>query len=227
MVKIIEIKNLTKKFGENCVLDDISFEIEEGDFVFITGVSGAGKTTFLKLILGEITADSGELLVDGENIADIKLKNIAKFRQKFGVVFQDYKVLPEETVKENVEIALAVIGLPNEEWEARIEHVLDLVGLKNKSEVFPSQLSGGEMQRLSMARALVVNPKIILADEPTGNLDWETAEKIMDLFEIINKEGKTIIMATHNQSIIEKHKKRVIKIKDGKVVNDSTIKKKS
>lgn len=219
MGKIIEIKNLSKKFGQNVVLDKISLDIDQGDFVFITGLSGAGKTTLLRLILGEIVADSGELIVDGQDVSEIKIKEIPKFRQKFGMVFQDFKVLTEETVKENVEIALAVIGLPKEEWDARIDHVLDLVDLKDKSEVFPSQLSGGELQRLSMARALVVNPKIILADEPTGNLDWNTAENIMELFEQINKEGKTIIMATHNKIVLEKHKKRVVEIENGKMVD--------
>ena len=157
--------------------------------------------------------------MDGKNIAKLSSKEVPRLRQHIGTIFQDFKVIPERTVAENVEVALAVIGLPKNEWPARTEHVLRLVGLSDRANLFPSQLSGGELQRVSMARALVVNPKIILADEPTGNLDWETADKIMDLFEKINQEGKTIIMATHHKLIINKLKKRVIELKDGKVIS--------
>ncbi|MCS7092041.1 MAG: ATP-binding cassette domain-containing protein, partial [Patescibacteria group bacterium] len=140
--------------------------------------------------------------------------------QQMGIVFQDFKVLSERTVRENVEVALAVINLPKSEWRARVSHVLELVGLSERADLFPAQLSGGELQRVSMARALVVNPKIILADEPTGNLDWETAEKIMQLFDHINNEGKTIIMATHNKAIVDKMKKRIVELQNGKVAKD-------
>jgi len=132
-------------------------------------------------------------------------------------VFQDFKVLPERTVHENVEVALAVIGLPEDEWDERVKHVLKLVGLSSRAKLFPSQLSGGELQRVSLARALVINPKLILADEPTGNLDWKTAEGIMELLEKINKEGKTIIMATHHQGLIKHSKHRSVELKEGKV----------
>ena len=211
---MLEFKNVTKKFGKITALDDLSFKIDDAEFVFITGASGSGKTTLLRLILRELSPDEGEIILNEQNISKLPYNKIPELRQKIGVVFQDFKVLFESTVRENVELALAVIGLPKNEWKARTDHVLDLVDLIDRSEFFPSQLAGGELQRVSMARALVVNPKIILADEPTGNLDWETADKIMDLFEKINKEGKTVIMATHNKLIIENMGKRTIELKN-------------
>jgi cell division transport system ATP-binding protein len=214
---VIKFKNVTKKFGSSAALDNISFEIEKGEFVFITGPSGAGKTTLLKLILGEIVPDSGTVMVDDVDIATLKKNDIPFFRQQIGTVFQDFKVLSERTIQENVEVALAVIGLPENQWDERVIHVLKLVGLAKKNNLFPSQLSGGEIQRLSLARALAVNPKLLLADEPTGNLDWETSDSIMKLFEKIHEEGKTVVMATHNLDIIKKHKKRVINIVSGKI----------
>lgn len=221
MPTILEVRNIAKKFGKISALVDIDFKIDEGEFVYITGSSGAGKTTLLKCILRQILPDSGEIILEGVDIAKLPRKKIPQIRQQIGVVFQDFKVLPERTVRENVEVALAVIGLKKSEWNARVDHVLLLVGLFERSELFPSQLSGGELQRVSLARALVVNPKIILADEPTGNLDWETADKIMDLFNLINREGKTILMATHNMQVVEKHKRRIIEIKDGLVFKDT------
>ncbi len=214
---MVDFKNVSKRFGDVIALQNISFGVEDGEFVFITGPSGAGKTTVLKLILGEITPDSGTVTVDGVDVSALKNKELPLFRQTIGTVFQDFKVLPERTVEENVQVALAVIGLSEDKWAERVNHTLKLVGLSKQSDLFPSQLSGGEKQRVSLARALVVNPKILLADEPTGNLDWETSDSIMKLFEKINEEGKTVIMATHNLDIIKKHKKRVINIVDGKI----------
>ncbi len=209
---LISFKNVSKSYGSIVALKDISFEIKKGEFVFITGSSGAGKTTILKLILGEIIPSKGEVRVDNLNIVDLNDKNIPSYRQKIGVIFQDFKVLPDRTVFENVAVALAVIGLPEGQWEERVKHVLKLVGLNRQINFFPSQLSGGELQRVSLARALAVNPKIILADEPTGNLDWDTSDVLMKLLEKVNEEGKTIIMATHNIEIVNKYKKRVIHI---------------
>lgn len=214
---IIKFKNVTKRFGSLVALNNVSFEVQKGEFVFITGPSGAGKTTILKLILGDLLPDSGEVIVEGHDIRNIKSNDLPFYRQTIGTVFQDFKVLPERTVGENVEVALAVIGLSQGEWGERIKHILKLVGLSRQENLFPSQLSGGELQRVSLARALVVNPKILLADEPTGNLDWDTSAAMMDLFEKINKEGKTIVMATHNQEIVKKHKKRIIHIVGGVV----------
>jgi len=221
---MIEFKNVSKSFGSIKALADISFKVANGEFVFITGPSGAGKTTLLKLILREILPDSGQIVFDGADIVGLSQEEVPHLRQKIGVVFQDFKVLPERTVRENVEVPLAVVGVNPEEWEARVDQVLKLVGLDKRTELFPSQLSGGELQRVSLARALVVNPKLILADEPTGNLDSETADGVMDLFEKINKEGKTVIMATHNERIIEKYKKREIKIKEGRIVGQEKVK---
>lgn len=215
--KIISFKKVTKKFGSLLALDNVSFDIENGEFVFITGPSGAGKTTILKLILAEISPNDGDVVVDGINVKELKEKELPNFRQKIGIVFQDFKVLPERTVSENVEVALAVTGVDEKEWNERIKHVLKLVGLVRQANLFPSQLSGGELQRVSLARALSVNPKLLIADEPTGNLDWETSDSMMQLFEKINKEGKTIIMATHNLEIIKKYKKREIHIVSGKL----------
>jgi len=214
---IIKFDAVTKKFGSALALETISFEVAHGEFIFITGPSGAGKTTILKLILGEISPDSGTVIVDGINVKNLKDKDLPYFRQKIGIVFQDFKVLPERTVAENVEVALAVVGVAETEWPERVKHVLKLVGLSRQAELFPSQLSGGELQRVSLARALSVNPKLLLADEPTGNLDWETSDSMMQLFEKINKEGKTIVMATHNLEIIKKYKKREIHIVGGHI----------
>jgi len=214
---VIQFKSVTKRFGNLAALDNVSFEVKKGEFVFITGPSGAGKTTVLKLILGEILPDSGQVVVDGVDVREIDPSELPFFRQKLGIVFQDFKVLHERTVGENVEVALAVIGTDEDGWGERVRHVLKLVGLTKQINLFPSQLSGGELQRVSLARALVVNPKIILADEPTGNLDWETGEAIVKLFDKIQEEGKTIIMATHNEEIIKKYKKRIIHIVGGKI----------
>jgi cell division transport system ATP-binding protein len=221
---MVKFAHVSKSFGDIKALVDVSFEVKKGEFVFITGPSGAGKTTLLKLILREILPDTGQIVFDGEDIVNLPQEKVPYLRQKIGVVFQDYKVLPERTVRENVEVPLAVTGVSSDEWEARVNQVLKLVGLHARSELFPAQLSGGELQRVSLARALVINPKLIMADEPTGNLDWETTAGVMDLFEKINKEGKTVIMATHNERIIEKYKKREIKLKEGRIIGQEKVK---
>lgn len=218
---LITFENVSKSYGSNTVLNDVSFDIKEGEFVYITGHSGVGKTTILKLILGEIVPNKGIVKVDKLNVSKLDEKTLPLYRQKIGVIFQDFKVLSDRTVFENVSVALAVIGLPEDKWEERVKHVLKLVGLTKHVNSFPAQLSGGELQRVSLARALVVNPKIILADEPTGNLDWETSDSLMQLLEKVNSEGKTIIMATHNMEIVKKYKKRVIHIDD----NDLNVEK--
>jgi len=214
---MIVFKNVTKKFGNSVALSDVSFEIKKGEFVFITGPSGSGKTTILKLILGELAPDAGQILIDGRDISELKRSDIPFYRQKIGTVFQDFKILPERTVGENIEVALAVIGLSESAWHERVAHVLKLVNMPSQINHFPSQLSGGEIQRVSLARALVVNPILLLADEPTGNLDWETADSILKLFDKISDEGKTVLMATHNMEIVKKYKKRVIHIVSGKM----------
>jgi cell division transport system ATP-binding protein len=217
---MLQVKNVSKVFGKIKALEDVSFDVKPGEFVFITGESGAGKTTLLRLILREMVPDTGKILLEDKDITKLKGKDIPKLRQKIGTVFQDFKVLPERTLWENVAVALSVCGVPQNEWDDRVEQVLKLVELKERMNLFPSQLSGGELQRASLARALVVNPKIVLDDEPTGNLDWDTADSIMDLFKKINSEGKTIIMATHHQLIVKKTAKRVVQLKGGKVVEN-------
>ena len=218
---MLRLKNVTKTFGDITALEDVSFDVGDGEFVFICGPTGSGKTTLLRLILRDLLPDSGEIILFGEDVTSLPQKQIPEFRQKIGVVFQDFKVLAERTLRENVETALAVLKVPQKEWEERVGHVLKLVGLSSRDSLFPSQLSGGELQRASLARALVVNPEIILADEPTGNLDWGTAYELMNLFEKINQEGKAIIMATHHRLIIDKLGKRVIELKEGKVAGES------
>jgi cell division transport system ATP-binding protein len=214
---MIRFENVSKSFGGITALNDISFEVKTGEFVFLTGASGAGKTTILRLILGEYLPDRGRIYFNKEDITHLSKRDIPKLRQQIGSVFQDFKVLPERTVAENVEVALAVTGVDQSEWQARIRNILKLVNLEKRARLFPQQLSGGELQRVSLARALVVNPKLILADEPTGNLDWKTAEGIMKLFESINKEGKTLIMATHHQGLIKHAKHRILNLEDGKL----------
>lgn len=215
---ILEFKDVSKSFGRIKALNNVSFEVGKGDFVFIVGPSGAGKTTLLRLLMAEISPTSGEIIFAGKNISNLKKSEVPFLRQTMGIVFQDFKLLSDRTVYENVAIALAVKGVSESHWGARVNKILKEVGLLERSDLFPSQLSGGEIQRVALARALVVEPDIIFADEPTGNLDWETADSIMDLFVKINKEGKTVIVSTHNKEIIDKLGKRVIKLKDGKIV---------
>lgn len=218
---MLKFRNVTKTFGDIEALKDITFDVNEGEFVFIVGPSGAGKTTLINLILGRYLPDEGEIVVNDQDITRLKNEDIPEYRQNIGVVFQDFKVLPERTLRENVEVALAVKGVDEGEWRERVDQVLELTGILNRSELFPSQLAGGELQRASLARALVVNPDIVIADEPTGNLDWDTADEMVDLFEKINKEGKTVLMATHHQAIVDKLDKRVIELKGGELAGKS------
>jgi len=220
---MIKFRNVTKTYGEVVALKNISFEIDKGEFVFITGPSGSGKTTILKLILGEIVPDAGEVWFNNINIAKVPAKDLFKLRQKIGCVFQDYKVIAQKTVEENVEIGLAVVGITEDKWTERVEKALKLVSLYARRSFFPAQLSGGELQRVSLARALVINPDLILADEPTGNLDWDTADEIMGLLTKVNKEGKTVVIAMHNKEIIAKMKKKVIKLTGGKMASEKII----
>lgn len=214
---ILEFKDVTKSFGKIKALENVSFGVREGEFVFVVGPSGAGKTTLLRLILGEIKPTSGQIVFESKDVAKLKSSELPEHRQRIGVVFQDFKLLSDRTVRENVEVALAVKGVDESKWKGIVDSVLKSIGLYERAELFPAQLSGGEIQRVSLARALAVNPKLIFADEPTGNLDWDTGEEIMKLFERVNKEGMTIIVSSHNQDIIEKMGKRVIKLKEGKL----------
>ncbi|CAN5317476.1 cell division ATP-binding protein FtsE [soil metagenome] len=214
---MFEFKKVSKSFGNINALKDITFKIEKGEFVFIVGPSGSGKTTILRLLVGEFRPTAGEIIFDGSDITNIKDNQIPKLRQEIGVVFQDFKLLKEKTIGENIEMALAIKKVDKKEWQERTEQVLKLVGLGGRINLFPAQLSGGELQRVAIARALVIDPKIIFADEPTGNLDWETGEIIMNLLDKINKAGKTVIVTSHNMEIVKRMKKRTIKLRDGKM----------
>lgn len=216
---MVKFEGVTKKFGSTKALEDINFEIEEGEFVFLTGHSGAGKTTLLKLLLRDLKPDSGKIVIDGIDIASLKRKEIPYYRRKLGIVFQDFKLLYERTVYENVELALDVVG-EEKDREKRISQVLEEVGLSGKGNLFPRQLSGGELQRAVIARALVTNPKLIIADEPTGNLDPVTSRQIVDLLDKATDSDTTVIMATHNENIVNSLKRHVINLKDGKVSSD-------
>lgn len=218
---MLEFRSVTKRFGDITALEDVSFQIEDGEFVLLIGPSGAGKTSILRLLVREVTPTEGEIMLDDLAIHKLRKRDVPKLRQQVGAVFQDFKLLPTQTIEENISLALAVKGVPHAEWAERVHHVASLVGIVDRLHLFPSQLSGGELQRASIARALVINPKLIFADEPTGNLDWETAEGIMKLLTRINEEGKTVIVTTHNNDIIKEHKGRVIEVKKGKITKDT------
>lgn len=221
---MLEFRNVTRRFGDITALEDINFKLENGEFLLLTGPSGAGKTTILRLLIHEFPVSEGEIYLDETAVHQIKRSQIPSLRQQIGSVFQDFRLLPTQTVRENMELALAVKKIHQNEWNERVSHIASLVGLDERVDLFPNQLSGGELQRASIARALITNPALIFADEPTGNLDWETAEGIMTLLSKINEEGKTVIVTTHNRDIIDRHKGRVIELKKGKIVKDSTKK---
>lgn len=218
---MIELVNVVKEYDNGTLaLDGVDLKIENGEFVFLVGTSGAGKTTITKLIMREENVTSGNIYLYGEDITKITHKEIPYLRRNIGVVFQDFRLLEDRTVYENVEFAMRIVGASRKEIRRRVPVVLNQVGLSNKARVFPRELSGGEQQRVALARALVNNPSILIADEPTGNLNPGTAMEIMELFENINAMGTTIIMATHAKDIVDAMKKRVIEISDGKVVRD-------
>lgn len=219
---MIEFKNVTKKYknAKDEALKNVSFEIAKGDFVFLVGVTGAGKTTAARLILGEELASSGEVWVDGKNVAKLKRRELPALRRKIGMVFQDYKLLPYKTVYENTAFALEITDTPKRNIEHMVPQILSLVGLSDKADSKPSELSGGEQQRAAMARAMANNPPILLADEPTGNLDPETAFDIMNLLERFNKLGTTVVVATHADGIVNSMKKRVIELNKGSLIRD-------
>jgi len=217
---MVKFENVTKKFGELTALKGVSFNIEPGEFVFVIGPCGAGKSTLVKLILREYLPDEGQVKVRNIDLKDLRQKEIPEYRKKIGVVFQDFKLLFDRTVFENVALALRVIGEKEEEINRRVENILELVGLSQRANFFPVQLSGGELQRVVLARAVVTEPDIVIADEPTGNLDLGTARGIVNLLKKINEKGKTVIMATHNFEIVNLMKQRVIELDEGKLVSD-------
>ncbi|GKX68046.1 cell division ATP-binding protein FtsE [Inconstantimicrobium mannanitabidum] len=218
---MIEFKNVSKVYNNNVkALNDINVTIERGEFVFLVGPSGAGKSTFIKMLLKEIEPSTGSLVVNSTTLSEVKRREVPYYRRKIGMIFQDFRLIPTLNVYENVAFAMRVVEASPKEIRKRVPMVLSLVGLSHKYKMFPSELSGGEQQRVSIARALVNNPQVLIADEPTGNLDPETAHEIMALIDDINKAGTTVLMATHAKEIVNNMKKRVIAIEKGEIVRD-------
>ena len=219
---MIQFNHVKKIYESNLThaLHDISFVIEDGEFVFLVGPSGSGKSTIIKLITAEERMTSGGILVGDFDLAKLKKRKVPYLRRTLGIVFQDFRLIENRTVRGNLEFAMRVVGSPNKVIKERIPYVLDLVGLSEKADCYPNEISGGEQQRVAIARAIVNNPSIVIADEPTGNLDPETSWDIMDIFRRINKAGTTIVMATHDRNIVDTMKRRVIAIEDGRIVRD-------
>ena len=220
---MISARGITKNFGDITALSDLTFTLEPGEFVYLTGASGSGKTTLLRMILRDLKPDKGELIVNDENLTKLSRSKLPAFRRTIGAVFQDFKLLADRSVAENVSLPLEVRSVKQSDIAAAVKLALDLVGLSQRAQLFPSQLSGGELQRVAMARAVVGNPKLILADEPTGNLDPKTARTIAKLLNDIHAELKTtILMATHNVDIVNHFSHRVLTLDSGKLVKDAS-----
>ena len=218
---MIEFRNVNKEYGNgHLVLKNINFKINDGEFVFIIGASGAGKTTITKLLLREEEVTKGRIIVDSFDLTKLSGKTIPHYRRRLGYVFQDFRLFPNMTVYENVAFAMRVIGEPSGKIKRFVPLVLDSIGMGKKLKSYPHELSGGEQQRVVLARALVNNPKTIIADEPTGNLDPKMSLEIMELLERINNLGKTVIVITHEKSLVDRFKKRVLTIKEGSIISD-------
>ncbi len=218
---MISFQNVSKTYDNGFpALNDVSFSIEKGEFVFLVGSSAAGKSTIIKLIMKEEDATEGDIVINGVDVCDLRRKEVPYFRRTIGVVFQDYRLLPNKTVQENVAYAMEIVGAARKDIRKNVPNVLSMVGLAHKAKMYPKQLSGGEQQRVAIARAIVNNPVVLIADEPTGNLDPETAQEIMDILEDINRRGTTIVMATHAENIVNKMQKRVIVVEKGVITRD-------
>ncbi len=219
---MIKLTKVEKQYSDgNMCLKDINLRIDNGEFVFLLGHSGAGKSTLLKLISREEKVTNGKIIVNKENITNIKDRKIHNYRRNLGIIFQDYKLLQEKTVYENVELALRVVGSNPKNIKQKVMDVLEKVGISHKYNKYPNELSGGECQRVGIARAIVNKPSIIIADECTGNLDMDNSMSIMKLLSEINKEGVTVIMATHNLELVREFPRRIVKIEDGKIIYDT------
>ena len=218
---MIEFRNVNKIYSTGTqAVKEANFKIEKGEFVFLVGTSGSGKSTLIKMILKEETPTSGKILINDKDITNIKPKKIPYLRRSMGVVFQDFRLLPDKTVYENVAFAMYVVNATPKQIRRQVPIILSLVGLSKKAKMYPNELSGGEQQRVALARALVNNPSMLIADEPTGNLDPDTAWDIMNLLNDINLRGTTIVVATHAKEIVDKMKKRVIHVSKGEIVRD-------
>lgn len=220
---MISLKSVTKKYplAKQNAIRDVTLTINRGDFVFLVGQSGSGKSTLLRLLSREERPDSGQVWVLGQNVGNLPGRQVPRFRRRIGVVFQDFRLIPQKTIYQNVAYALKVIGKSRAYIETAVPDVLKLVGLDEKARRLPSELSGGEQQRVAVARALVNRPEVLLADEPTGNLDPATSTEIMNLLERINLAGTTVVMATHDRSIVDRMQKRVIELRCGEIVRDA------
>jgi len=220
---MITAHDLTKRFGDITALDSISFSIEPGEFVFLTGTSGSGKTTLLRMILRELKPDSGSLTVAGVELGKLPGSKLPAYRQTLGPIFQDFKLLPDRSVWENVALPLQVKSVKSQAISQAVKLALEMVGLENRAGLFPSQLSGGELQRIAIARSIAAKPQVILADEPTGNLDPKTARSIVKLLRDVHSELKTtVLMATHNADIVNHYNLRVITLEAGKLIKDAS-----
>ncbi|MCF0155689.1 MAG: cell division ATP-binding protein FtsE [Veillonella sp.] len=218
---MIEFQNVSKVYENGALaLDNVSIHIEKGEFALVVGHSGAGKSTLFKLLTHEVTPDEGTVIVNDVDVTRLKRSKVPKLRRKIGVVFQDFRLLPNKTVAENIAFALEVIEEKRSVIKEKVAHVLDLVGLTDKKDDYPQDLSGGEQQRVAIARAIVNRPIILIADEPTGNLDPTTSREIVDIFKRINNFGTTVVMVTHNMDIVSYLNKRVIALENGRVVSD-------
>lgn len=218
---MIEMKNVTKVYDNGITaIQDLSVRIEQGEFVYVVGPSGAGKSTFMRLIYREVLPTEGEVHVADYDVVTLKKKNIPHLRRQVGVVFQDFKLLPNLTVGENIGYAMEVLEKSPRQIDSRVKEVLKLVGLEQKENMLPNELSGGEQQRIAIARAIANMPRVLIADEPTGNLDPETSKGIMEILEQINNQGTTVLMATHNAEIVNERTHRVIVIDDGRIARD-------
>lgn len=218
---MITLKNVTKEYNKgNIGLEYVSLDIAKGEFVFIVGKSGSGKTTLMKLLQKELDVTSGQIIVNGQDYKKLTQRNLPKFRRQMGMVFQDFRLLKDRTIFENVAFAQQVVEVPHRYIKHQVENMLEMVGLKDRMNAFPNELSGGEQQRVAIARALVNHPVLLLADEPTGNLDPVTAKGIMELLSEINKSGTTVLVVTHNKELVNEMGKRVILIEDGHIEQD-------
>ncbi len=218
MIRLIDVY---KEYDNGTkALKGIDLRIEDGEFVFLVGPSGSGKSTIIKLLTAEVTATQGRVIVNGYNLNNIRRWQIPHMRRTLGVIFQDFRLIEKKTVKGNLEFAMRTVGAGGREMRKRIPYVLDLVGLKEKADAYPNEMSGGEQQRVAIARALVNNPRMIIADEPTGNLDPKRSLEIMTLLERINSMGTTVLVVTHEKDLVNRFSKRVVAIKDGEMVRD-------
>ncbi len=220
-MSMIKMKNVRKSYENGAVaLRGINLQVEEGEFIFLVGPSGSGKSTIVKLLTGEITATDGQIEVNGFDLTKIRRSKLPKLRRTIGIIFQDFRLIEEKTVYENVAFALRVIGAKNKKIRERVDYVLGLVGIEGKRGRLPKELSGGEQQRVAIARALANNPKLIIADEPTGNIDPKLSREVMALLVEINKKGTTVLVVTHEEELVNDFSKRVVAIKEGEVVRD-------